>query len=181
MYFQFQAVGRNSFQNIRRPDVTRVELLKDIHNKKELIVRLVAHDISQKVSETSLKEDMVSDEEEIVLGEVVGHQCLGETSRGHAAKVVKPLETEVVSPKTTTSTSSLRKFLALSKCCHPTSGENIDSIETTGNQMVEPNKTHVKRAVAELDMASSKSLAEEPSSREKLQYKVGDKRGLPGT
>ncbi|XP_038194129.1 fibrous sheath-interacting protein 2 [Arvicola amphibius] len=166
-----EAVGRNSFQNIRRPDVTRVELLKDIHNKKELIVRLVAHDISQKASETSFKEDTVSDEEEIVLGEVVGHQCLRETTGGRAAKIVKPPETEVVSPKTTTSTSSLRKFLALSKCCHPTSGENIDSIETTGNQMVEPNKAHVKRAVAELDMASSKSLAEEPSSREKLPYK----------
>ncbi|KAM7316347.1 hypothetical protein ACRRTK_024078 [Alexandromys fortis] len=164
------AVGRNSFQNVRRPDVTRVELLKDIHNKKELIIRLVAHDISQKASETSFKEDTVSDEEEIVLGEVVGHQCFRETAGGHAAKVVKHLETQVVSPKTTTSTSSLRKFLALSKCCHPTSGENIDSIETTENQMVEPNKTHVKRAVAELDMASSKSLAE-PSSREKLQYK----------
>ncbi|XP_049975382.1 fibrous sheath-interacting protein 2 [Alexandromys fortis] len=165
-----EAVGRNSFQNVRRPDVTRVELLKDIHNKKELIIRLVAHDISQKASETSFKEDTVSDEEEIVLGEVVGHQCFRETAGGHAAKVVKHLETQVVSPKTTTSTSSLRKFLALSKCCHPTSGENIDSIETTENQTVEPNKTHVKRAVAELDMASSKSLAE-PSSREKLQYK----------
>ncbi|KAH0508821.1 Fibrous sheath-interacting protein 2 [Microtus ochrogaster] len=170
-----EAVGRNSFQNVRRPDVTRVELLKDIHNKRELIIRLVAHDIGQKASETRFKEDRVSDEEEIVLGEVVGHQCLRETSGGRAAKVVKHLETQVVSPKTTTSTSSLRKFLALSKCCHPTSGENIDSIETTENQMVEPNKTHVKRAVAELDMASSKSLAE-PSSREKLQYKVGDKR-----
>lgn len=119
---------------------------------------------------------MVSDEEETVLGKVGGHQCLRETSGGHAAKVGKPLETDVVSPKKTTRTSSLRKFLALIKCCHLTSGENIDRTEATGNQMVEPNKTHVERAVAELDMASSKSLAEEPSSREKFQYKVGDKR-----
>ncbi|XP_051040331.1 fibrous sheath-interacting protein 2 [Phodopus roborovskii] len=166
-----EAVGRNSFQNVRKPDITRVELLKDIHNKKDLIVRLVAHDISQKDLEGSFREDMVSDEEEIVLGEVVGHQCLGEISEDHVQEVVKPLETQVVSPKTTTSTSSLRKFLALSKCCHPTSGENIESIEATGNQTMEPIKTHVKRTVAELDMPSSKSLAEGPSSREKLQYK----------
>ncbi|XP_021089649.1 fibrous sheath-interacting protein 2 [Mesocricetus auratus] len=166
-----EAVGRNSFQNVRRPDITRVELLKDIHNKKDLIVRLVAHDISQKDLDGSFREDMISDEEEIVLGEVVGHQCLGEISGYHVGEVVKPSETQVVSPKSTTSTSSLRKFLALSKCCHPTSGEHIESIEATESQTVEPNKTSVKRAVAELDMPSSKSLAEEPSSRDKLQNK----------
>ncbi|KAL1785610.1 fibrous sheath-interacting protein 2, partial [Sigmodon hispidus] len=164
-----EAVGRNSFQNVRRPDITRVELLKDIHSKKDLIVRLVAHDISQKDSERSFREDMVSDEEEIVLGEVVGRQCFKKISRGDVAEAVKPLETQVVSPKTITSTSSLRKFLALSKCCQP--GENVESIEATENQTMNPNKTQVKRAVAELDMPSSKSLAEGPSSRDKLQYK----------
>ncbi|EGV92022.1 Fibrous sheath-interacting protein 2 [Cricetulus griseus] len=167
-----EAVGRNSFQNVRRPDITRVELLKDIHNKKDLIVRLVAHDISKNDLEGSFREDMVSDEEEIVLGEVAGHQCLGEISGDHVGEVLKPSETQVVSPKTTTSTSSLRKFLALSKCCHPTSGEHIESIEATGNQTMEPSKTHVKRAVAELDMPSSKILAEGPSSSDKLQYKL---------
>ncbi|XP_052581965.1 fibrous sheath-interacting protein 2 [Peromyscus californicus insignis] len=166
-----EAVGRNSFQNIRRPDITRVELLKDIHNKKDLIIRLVAHDISQKVSESSFRNDPVSDEEEIVLGEVARHQCLGEISGGHGEEVVKPLGTKVVSPKTTTSTSSLRKFLALSKCCQPTSGENIESIEAFGNQTMKLNKIHVKRAVAELDTPSSKSLAEGLSSKDKLQYK----------
>ncbi|XP_036039182.1 fibrous sheath-interacting protein 2 [Onychomys torridus] len=166
-----EAVGRNSFQNIRRPDITRVELLKDINNKKDLIIRLVAHDISQKVSESSFREDAISDEEEIVLGEVAGHQCLGEISGGHGEEVVKPLGTKVVSPKTTMSTSSLRKFLALSKCCQPTSGENIESIEAFGNQAMKFKKTHVKRAVAELDMPSSKSLAEGLSSKDKFQYK----------
>ncbi|XP_036039211.1 fibrous sheath-interacting protein 2-like [Onychomys torridus] len=166
-----EAVGRNSFQNIRRPDITRVELLKDIHNKKDLIVRLVAHDTCQKDSDSSFREDMVSDEEEIVLGEVAGHQCLGGISGGHGEEVVKALETKDVSPKTTMSTSSLRKFLALSKCCQPTSGENIESIEAFGYQTMKLNETHVKRAFAELDMSSSKSLAEGLSSKDKLQYK----------
>ncbi|KAL6080909.1 hypothetical protein STEG23_018068 [Scotinomys teguina] len=166
-----EAVGRNSFQNIRRPDITRVELLKDINNKKDLIVRLVAHDISQKDSERGFREDMVSDEKEIVLGEVAGHQHIGETSGGHSEEAVKPSETEVGSPKTATSTSSLRKFLALSKCCHPSSGENVESAGAFGNQTMKLDKTHAKRAVAELDMPSSKSLAEGLSSRDKLQHK----------
>ncbi|XP_028618864.1 fibrous sheath-interacting protein 2 [Grammomys surdaster] len=166
-----EAVGRNSFQNVRRPDITRVELLKDINNKKDLIIRLVAHDIGQKDSDSSLREDTVSDDEEIVLGEVVGDQCLRKIPRGRVQQAVKPAESQAVSPKMTTSTSSLKKFLALSKCCQPTSGENIESIEATGSQVVEANKTHVKRAVAELDMPTSNSLAEAASSRDKLQYK----------
>ncbi|XP_052037133.1 fibrous sheath-interacting protein 2 isoform X1 [Apodemus sylvaticus] len=166
-----EAVGRNSFQNVRRPDITRVELLKDINNKKDLIIRLVAHDIGQKDSDSSLREDTISDDEEIVLGEVVGDQCLRKVSGGRVHQVVKSVDSHVVSPKTTTSTSSLKKFLALSKCCQPTSGENIESIESTGTQIMEPSKTYVKRAIAELDMPTSKSLAEATSSRDKLQYK----------
>lgn len=148
--------------------------MKDINNKKDLIIRLVAHDIGQKDSDSSLREDTISDDEEIVLGEVVGDQCLRKVSGGRVHQVVKPVDSHVVSPKTTTSTSSLKKFLALSKCCQPTSGENIESIESTGNQIMEPSKTYVKRAIAELDMPTSKSLAEATSSRDKLQYKVGD-------
>ncbi|XP_030430083.1 fibrous sheath-interacting protein 2-like [Gopherus evgoodei] len=38
-------VCRNSFQNLKKPDVTRVELLKDVKSKEELISRLVSYDI----------------------------------------------------------------------------------------------------------------------------------------
>ncbi|TFK04381.1 Fibrous sheath-interacting protein 2 [Platysternon megacephalum] len=38
-------VCRNSFQNLKKPDVTRVELLKDVKSKEELILRLVSYDI----------------------------------------------------------------------------------------------------------------------------------------
>ncbi|XP_021012230.1 fibrous sheath-interacting protein 2 [Mus caroli] len=166
-----EAVGRNSFQNVRRPDITRVELLKDINNKTDLIIRLVAHDIGRKESDSSLSEDMVSDEDEVVLGEVVGDQCLRKISGGRVQQVRKSAESHIASSKTATSTSNLKKFLALSKCCQPTSGENIESIEETGIQIMDPNKAYVKRAAAELDMPSCKSLAEETTSRDKLQYK----------
>lgn len=41
-----QAVCRNSFQSLMKPDITKVELLRDVESKQDLIVRLVAHDIS---------------------------------------------------------------------------------------------------------------------------------------
>ncbi|CAM4615237.1 unnamed protein product [Caretta caretta] len=40
-----EVVCRNSFQNLKKPDVTRVELLKDVKSKEELILRLVSYDI----------------------------------------------------------------------------------------------------------------------------------------
>nr|XP_032628049.1 fibrous sheath-interacting protein 2-like [Chelonoidis abingdonii] len=40
-----EVVCRNSFQNLKKPDVTRVELLKDVKSKEELISRLVSYDI----------------------------------------------------------------------------------------------------------------------------------------
>ncbi|XP_074925099.1 fibrous sheath-interacting protein 2-like [Chelonoidis abingdonii] len=40
-----QMRNRNSFQNLKKPDVTRVELLKDVKSKEELISRLVSYDI----------------------------------------------------------------------------------------------------------------------------------------
>ncbi|XP_060246518.1 fibrous sheath-interacting protein 2 [Meriones unguiculatus] len=172
-----EAVGRNSFQNVRRPDITRVELLKDISSKKDLIIRLVAHDISQKDSESSFREGIVSDEDEIVLGEVVGHQCLKEIFEDQVQEV-KPVEIQAVSPET--STSSLRKFLSLSKCCHPTSGENIEIIETTGNQTA-PSETQAERAAPELRVSSPKSLAEASSYRDKTQYKKEEIHGTEPT
>uniref|UniRef100_A0A8C6QDK6 Fibrous sheath-interacting protein 2 n=1 Tax=Nannospalax galili TaxID=1026970 RepID=A0A8C6QDK6_NANGA len=166
-----EAVGRNSFQNIRKPDITRVELLKDIQSKKDLIIRLVAHDIYPDVSKSDFREEVVFDEEELVLGEVVGRHSLGELSKEQGKEVVKPIKKDV-SSKPTTSASSLRNFLEVSKCCQPTSKENIEGIiEATSNQITESNKTHIKRTVAEHDMLSSKTLAEADSSGQKSQFK----------
>ncbi|KAG6926674.1 fibrous sheath interacting protein 2, partial [Chelydra serpentina] len=40
-----EPVSRNSFWNMLKPDITKVELLKDVENQQDLIMRLVAHDI----------------------------------------------------------------------------------------------------------------------------------------
>ncbi|XP_032492513.1 fibrous sheath-interacting protein 2 [Phocoena sinus] len=106
----FEAVCRNSFQNIRKPDITKVELLKDVQNKKELILRLVAHDIDQEVSESTIEEELMSDENEVVLREIVQEEHLGEKVEGQVKEATKPVETKVVSPKPTRSTSSLNSI-----------------------------------------------------------------------
>ncbi|KAJ1200121.1 hypothetical protein NDU88_003948 [Pleurodeles waltl] len=56
-------VCRNSFLNVLKPDVSKVELLKDVQSKQDLLVRLVTHDIQ--VNEDDEDEDI----EEIVLEE----------------------------------------------------------------------------------------------------------------
>lgn len=55
-----------------RPEITRVELLKDVESKEDLIVRLVAHDISgdhHYRSESQRLLDTDSEEEEVVIRE----------------------------------------------------------------------------------------------------------------
>ncbi|XP_074255476.1 fibrous sheath-interacting protein 2 isoform X1 [Saimiri boliviensis] len=157
-----EAVGRNSFQNIRKPDITRVELLKDVQNKNDLIVRLVAHDIDQVHLENYIKEELDSDDDEVVLRETVAEE--GVKVFKDQVKEVEKLEENKASPKSTLSASSLKKLLSLSKCCQTTASANIESTEATSNQVTESKKTHVKRAVAELDMALKKAIPETASS-----------------
>lgn len=176
LYLQFQAVGRNSFQNIRKPDITKVELLKDVQNKKELIIRLVAHDIDQEISESNLEEELTSDEDEVVLREIVQEEHVGGKFEYQVKEATKLVENKIVSPKPTQSASSLKKFFSLSTCCQPTSNPNVENTEATSNHVIEPKKGQVKRTVAELDMATcSRTLTKtDPSLEEKPQRKVSE-------
>uniref|UniRef100_G1PVG0 Fibrous sheath interacting protein 2 n=1 Tax=Myotis lucifugus TaxID=59463 RepID=G1PVG0_MYOLU len=63
-----EAVGRNSFQNLRKPDISKVELLKDVQNKQDLLIRLVVHDIEGE-SESHMGEEATTDDYEFVLRE----------------------------------------------------------------------------------------------------------------
>uniref|UniRef100_A0A670JQ48 Fibrous sheath-interacting protein 2 C-terminal domain-containing protein n=1 Tax=Podarcis muralis TaxID=64176 RepID=A0A670JQ48_PODMU len=65
-----KAVCRNSFQSLMRPDITKVELLKDVESKQDLILRLVAHDIEDnQPGRAPHLGDLESDGEEQVLKE----------------------------------------------------------------------------------------------------------------
>uniref|UniRef100_A0A8I3P7D5 Fibrous sheath interacting protein 2 n=1 Tax=Canis lupus familiaris TaxID=9615 RepID=A0A8I3P7D5_CANLF len=159
-----EAVCRNSFQNIRKPDITKVELLKDVQNKKDLIIRLVAHDIYQEDSVNATEEGLMS-EGEVVLKEVTQEGSL-EQFEDQVKEATKPVE----------STSSLKKFLSLSKCCQSTSSVNIECIEATSNHIIEPKARKVKRTIAELDMAMcSRNMTETGSWEKKPQSKKEDK------
>ncbi|XP_019787028.2 fibrous sheath-interacting protein 2 [Tursiops truncatus] len=173
----FEAVCRNSFQNIRKPDITKVELLKDVQNKKELILRLVAHDIDQEVSESTIEEELMSDENEVVLREIVQEEHLGEKVEDQVKEATKPIETKVVSPKPTRSTSSLKKNFSLSKCCQPTSNANVENTEATSNHVIEPKEGQVKRTLAKLDMATcSRTLTETDSIWEEKPQRKKEER-----
>ncbi|XP_030658438.1 fibrous sheath-interacting protein 2 [Nomascus leucogenys] len=171
-----EAIARNSFQNIRKPDITKVELLKDVESKNDLIVRLVAHDIDQVYLENYIKEGLDSDEDEVVLTEISAKEEGIKVFEDQVKEVKKPVQSKV-SPKSTLSTSSLKKFLSLSKCCQTTASANIESTEEISNQVIESKETHVKRAVAELDMATPKTMPETASSswEEKPQCKKEEK------
>lgn len=153
-----------------------MELLRDVQSKNDLIVRLVAHDIDQMYLENYIKEEPDSDEEEVVLGETFAKEEGIEVFEDQVKEVKKPVQSKV-SPKSTLSTGSLKKFLSLSKCCQTTASANIESTEAISNQVIESKEMHVKRAVAELDMATPKTMPETASSswKEKPQCKVSEK------
>ncbi|XP_047403517.1 fibrous sheath-interacting protein 2 [Sciurus carolinensis] len=174
----FEAVGRNSFQNIRKPDITTVELLKDVQTSKDLIIRLVAHDINQEHPGNYIAEEGISDEDEIVLGEVVVQGSLGGLSEDQERESGKPVESKVAFSKTIISATNLKKFLAISKCCQTTNGVNIESMEEISNLTLESKDTQVKRVTAELDMPFSKTLTETDSSRQKKTQHKNEEKSL---
>ncbi|XP_036284728.1 fibrous sheath-interacting protein 2 [Pipistrellus kuhlii] len=80
-----EPVGRNSFQNVRKPDISKVELLKDVQGKQDLLIRLVAHDIEAK-SEKYVGEEAATDDYEFVLRKDIreekGEQLFDDKAKG---------------------------------------------------------------------------------------------------
>ncbi|XP_069875641.1 fibrous sheath-interacting protein 2 isoform X1 [Dipodomys merriami] len=167
-----EAVCRNSFMNMNKPDITKIELLKDVRSKKDLIIRLVAHDINQVSSDTSRDDEIGSDEEELVLREFVAEEGLRKISEAQESQVLKSEESNVASPKSTISAKSLRKLLSLSNCCQSESSVAIRKTEAPISRAVETDERSVKRSLGMLDMVSSKSLPETNLPRgKKMHYK----------
>nr|KAF6450505.1 hypothetical protein HJG59_008379 [Molossus molossus] len=92
-----EVVCRNSFQNIRNPDITKVELLKDVQNKNDLLIRLVAHDIAND-SESNTEDELRSDEKEVVLRKVIQEECLGEQLEKQVREATKKKERNITEP-----------------------------------------------------------------------------------
>ncbi|XP_055967934.1 fibrous sheath-interacting protein 2 [Sorex fumeus] len=161
-----EAVCRNSFQNIRKPDITKVELLKDVHSKKDLIIRLVAHDIDQEEFERT--DD--SDEDEIIIREILQEDF---EEPFEMKEAMKPIENKSISPRTMLSSCNLKKMLSLSRCCQSTSSVNIKNIDTSLSSIPETKDEEIKKALLELhtDRRSTALAHIHLASEKKLQSK----------
>ncbi|XP_068930093.1 fibrous sheath-interacting protein 2-like [Petaurus breviceps papuanus] len=142
----FEAACRNSFQNIRKPDISKVELLKDVRSKKDLIIRLVAHDIDEEETENREDDGLISSEEElgfreVVLKEEYAFDLMDMTIKDEEEEKVP--ESEVSLPKSSLSSSSLKKLLSISKCCQATSTTTPESIKGSPSQIKEPRTQEV--------------------------------------
>ncbi|XP_054851859.1 fibrous sheath-interacting protein 2 [Eublepharis macularius] len=117
-----EIVCRNSFQCLMKPDVSRVQLLKDVSSKEDLMLRLIAHDIEGNpftMLDWEAKESESEEEEEQVLQE--------ETSFFFEVPTIPPAQdggaeptkaaTESVNLPKTSSSITQKKSLSLSKCC----------------------------------------------------------------
>ncbi|XP_060993516.1 fibrous sheath-interacting protein 2-like [Dama dama] len=157
--------SRNSFQSLIKPDITKVELLKDVQSKKDLIIRLITHDISQENLERK-EESLASDEDEVVLREVVKEEEeFPENSLEDQVKEDMKLTTSTVAhPKPPISKCSLKKLLSVGKC-QPKSSVTIITEGSRAKQM-ESEQT-LMRTVSNIDVTTSECLTDTNSPWEK--------------
>ncbi|XP_072812453.1 fibrous sheath-interacting protein 2-like [Vicugna pacos] len=165
-----ETASRNSFENLTKPDISKVELLKDVQSKKDLIIRLVTHDINQEVSEESL----TSDEDEVVLREVV-KEFPEAPLEDQVKEEVKPTSSTVALPESLMSKSNLKKNLSLGKCCHPKSSVTAIT-EASPTQRTESEQTQI-RTVSKVDVTTSEFSTDRNSSswEKKTQLSVSKK------
>ncbi|XP_074864241.1 fibrous sheath-interacting protein 2 [Carettochelys insculpta] len=120
----------NSFRDMFKPDLAKVELLKDVENQQDLIMRLVAHDIEAE-EEGEVAFENILKVKSSLLFESQSHP--GSAGRGGlmSARLLEKqqYESKTSWPKVKPSTSSQKKFLSLSKCCQALSNSIPEDIE----------------------------------------------------
>ncbi|XP_055293754.1 fibrous sheath-interacting protein 2-like isoform X2 [Moschus berezovskii] len=155
--------SRNSFQSLIKPDITKVELLKDVQSKRDLIIRLITHDISQENLEKK-EESLASDEDEVVLQEVIKEEFPENPLEDQVKEDMKLATSTVGHPKPPISKCSLKKFFSVGKC-QPKSSVNIITEVSPAIQM-ESEQTLI-RTVSNTEETTSKCLTVTNSSWEK--------------
>lgn len=175
MSLQFQIPSRNSFHSLIKPDITKVELLKDVQNKRDLIVRLIAHDIDQEESENQVEESLTSDEDETVLQEVLKEDFSEGLLEDQLRGDMKPTASSEALPKPPMNKSSVKRFL--SGKSHPLkSSVSTKSTEASLSQSTEPEEIKI-RFFPGNNVATSKSTTDTHSSfwGNKTQFSVSGK------
>lgn len=152
-----------------------MELLKDVQSKKDLIIRLVTHDIDQEILEN--EESLSSDEDEVVLQEVVKEEFPEDPFEDQVKEDVKSIANTVAFPKPQKSKSNLKKILSLEKCYNPRYSVITTNIETSPTQWTESKETQMGRIVPKANVTTSKSLTDADSSfwEKKTQLSVSEK------
>ena len=151
-----------------------MELLKDVQSKKDLIIRLITHDISQENLENK-EESLASDEDEVVLQEVVKEEEeFPESPLEDQVKEDMKLTTSTVAhPKPLMSNHSLKKFLSVGKC-QPKSSVTIMT-EVSPAKQTESEQTLI-RTDSNIDVTTSECVTVTNSSWEKkTQLSVSEK------
>ncbi|XP_055419711.1 fibrous sheath-interacting protein 2-like isoform X2 [Bubalus kerabau] len=161
---QEKTSSRNSFQSLIKPDITKVELLKDVQSKKDLIIRLIIRSIIQENLENK-EESLDSDEDEVVLQEVVKEEeeFLESPLEDQVKEDMKLTTSTVAHPKPPVSKCSLKKFLSVGKC-QPKSRVTIMT-EVSPAKQTESEQTLITDS--NIDVTTSKCLTVTNSPWEK--------------
>ncbi|XP_067405949.1 fibrous sheath-interacting protein 2 [Emydura macquarii macquarii] len=176
-----EPASRNSFWDMLKPDIARVELLKDVENQQDLIMRLVTHDIEAKAMQQG--EEGEAAFEKIVKVEsslIFESQPLPDTEGREDAAPACPLEkqrneSEASLPEVRPSTSSQKKFLSLSKCCQALSNSIPEDIEDIVREIKDDqdNLRLVPLASTQNSVMASPSAGKEDLYKVKLIFNAG--------
>lgn len=149
-----------------------MELLKDVQSKKDLIIRLIIRSIIQENLENK-EESLDSDEDEVVLQEVIKEEEFPESPLEDQVKEDMKLTTSTVAhPKPPVSKCSLKKFLSVGKC-QPKSSVTIMT-EVSPAKQTESEQTLITDS--NIDVTTSKCLTVTNSPWEKkTQLSVSEK------
>ena len=149
-----------------------MELLKDVQSKKDLIIRLIIRSIIQENLENK-EESLDSDEDEVVLQEVIKEEEFPESPLEDQVKEDMKLTTSTVAhPKPPVSKCSLKKFLSVGKC-QPKSRVTIMT-EVSPAKQTESEQTLITDS--NIDVTTSKCLTVTNSPWEKkTQLSVSEK------
>ncbi|CAM4614492.1 unnamed protein product [Caretta caretta] len=169
-----EPASRNSFWDMLKPDIAKVELLKDVENQQDLIMRLVTHDIEAKVKQQ--EEEKEAAFEKILKVEsslTFESQSPPDAARREDMASARPLEkqqyeNEASLPEVRPSTSSQKKFLSLSKCCQALSNSIPDDIEDIVREIKDDqdNLSLISSASTQDNLIASSSTEKE------AQYKL---------
>ncbi|XP_025041228.2 uncharacterized protein LOC102446450 [Pelodiscus sinensis] len=129
-----ELTSRNSFWDMLKPDLAKVEILKDVKNQQDLIRRLVARDIEAEAGQQQEEEAAFENILKVESSLIFESRSRPGTAGREGAASARPskqqrYESEASLPAVRPSTSSQKKFLSLSKCCQALSNSIPEDIE----------------------------------------------------